>query len=144
MREARRRLACVAREFHLIARRRALRFPAEAAHAARHIGLEPDTRLLAVVADVDPGLDLRGNHSGGAGFDVAGKLGRIDGLPGFLADQNIAQRRTAWQASDMSRQDPVGAGEHAQVLPVTEAQFGTPWNTSLRMARPLRARGKPL
>ena len=81
MREARGHLPVVARKLDLVARRRALRLAAEAAHAARHVGLKADTGLLAVVADIDAGFDLALDDMAGRSLDLARKRGRIDGSP---------------------------------------------------------------
>ncbi len=40
----------------------ALRFAGEARHAPRHISLKADALLFAVVADIDAGLGLLGDH----------------------------------------------------------------------------------
>ena len=48
-------------EFLELAAAPALRFTAEAGHALRHVGLEADPLLLAVIADIDARLFLLGD-----------------------------------------------------------------------------------
>ena len=52
----------------------------EPGHPVLDVGDEALARLLAVVADVDPGLDLRGDDGGGGGAHRSAELGRVDVL----------------------------------------------------------------
>ncbi len=87
----------------------ALRHAGETRHALRHIGLKADAALLAVIADVDAGLDLllddvadRLVHFVGQHFGVvAGAF--------FLRDQQVAERLVARQAADMGGENAVAA-----------------------------------
>ena len=114
MRKACRRLSRVAREFDRVARGGPVRFPSEAAHAARHIGLEADAGLLAVVADINPSLDLAGDHLGGGGLDVPGKCGRVDRLARFHSEAE------AVDSLPEARSGP-GAGSVSPVTTVSDS-----------------------
>ena len=91
------RLPDIAWEFELIPRRRTFGLAAEAAQAPRNIGLKSDARLFPVIAHVNTGFDLFADHMRGCGLHLAGQLGGIDRLAGFLADQQVGQslRRAA-------------------------------------------------
>ena len=90
----------------------ALGFPAEARHALGDVGLEADPLLLAVVADVDAGGHLGGNRAAHGAVHLGGQAGRIDGLAGFAADEQVGQHLVARQAADVRRQDAVLAADH--------------------------------
>jgi hypothetical protein len=112
MRKARRGLAHVTWKLYLIARMRPPRFPAEAAQAARHVGLEGDPRLLAVIAYVDAGLYLCRDDLPGRALDLARKRSSLDRLTSLLPDQQVGKRLIARQAADVGRQDAICALEH--------------------------------
>jgi hypothetical protein len=104
---------------------------AEAAEAAWHIGLKSDAGLFPIVAHVDTGFNLFADHMRGCDFDLAGELGGIDCLTGFLADQQIGEGAGARQAADMADQDAVAAHQHGR-FPVSlngQASCGKPSRT---------------
>ena len=105
MREVLRQL----REFLELAPAAALGFAAEARHALRHIGLEADALLLAVVADVDTGLLLLGDHMAHRLLHRGIQLRLVVAFAGLAPHQKLAQRRAARQAADMRGQDAVTA-----------------------------------
>ena len=71
----------------------ALGFAAEARHARGDVGLEADALLLAVVADVDAGRDLRVDDLAHRAVHLGGHGGRVDRLAGLAADQQVGQHR---------------------------------------------------
>ena len=95
-----------------VARHAPLALAAEAAHPLGRIGREPDARLLAVVADVDAGLELLAHHVAHCGLGLAGQGGGVDGLAAVLADEQVAKRGGARQAADVSGQDALIAAFH--------------------------------
>ena len=105
MREVLRQL----REFLELAPAAALGFAAEARHALRHIGLEADALLLAVVADVDAGLLLLGDHMAHRLLHRGVQLRLVVAFAGLAPHQKLAQRRAARQAADMRGQDALAA-----------------------------------
>ena len=66
---------------------------AEAGHAVLHVGEEAFAGLLAVVADVDSGRVLRGDHVGGRPFDGVSELVGIDRLAAAAAAVHLRERR---------------------------------------------------
>ena len=91
----------------------ALRLAAIAAHARRHVGLERDALLLAVIADVDAGVLLPLDHLGDRTVELVRHFFRIDRLASLALDQQLGDRLVARQAADMGGQNAVAAGEHA-------------------------------
>ncbi len=81
----------------------AFRFAAEARHALRHIGLKADPLLLAVVAAVDAGFLLSGDHMPDRPVHLGVELLRVIAFAGLALDQKIAERFVARQAADMRR-----------------------------------------
>ena len=63
-----------------VAHQRPVALPAEPRHAVLHVGDEALARLLSVVADVDPRLDLRRDARGGR--DLDGSLAAPPGSTG--------------------------------------------------------------
>jgi hypothetical protein len=85
-----------------------LRHAAEPVHALRDIGLEADTRLLAVIGAVDPDLGFLREHVGDAPIHE-----RIEpGLVHRLVEEHGAERLAARNAAGMRRQDAVGTMLH--------------------------------
>ena len=78
---------------------------AEAAHALRHVGLETDAALLAVIGDVDAGLRLLLQHVGDARFDRLAQLGLVHRLALLLIEQQGAERLGAREAADVRGQN---------------------------------------
>ena len=89
-----------------------LRHAAEAGHALRHIGLEPDALLLAVIADIDAGRCLLVHDMAHGLVHFGRHLGGVEGLAGLLPDQHVGELFVARQAADMRDQDPVAAHFH--------------------------------
>src|SRR3989442_1320784 len=85
---------------------------AEAPHPPRRIGGEADARLLAIVADVDAGLELAGDHVAHGRLRLARERRRIDRLPAVQAHQQIAQRGRTRQAAGVGGQDSGLASLH--------------------------------
>src|SRR5262249_4861219 len=126
MRKAHRDLLHVTWKLYLIARLRPLRFPTEPGQAARHVGLEGDPRLLAVIAYVYTGLHLSRNDVPGRALDLARKRGSIDRLTGLVPDQQVGQRLVARQAADVGRQDAIGTLEHGRNHALPEVDTSMP------------------
>ena len=73
-------------EFLELAPAPALRHAAEAAHALRHVGLEADPLLLAVVADVDAGRCLLRRPRGATALSISAAISPgVEGLAGLAA-----------------------------------------------------------
>src|SRR5581483_2668421 len=89
---------------------------AEAAHAPGHVGREPRARLLAVVADVDAGLELTGDDAGDRRPDLALEIRGRHRLPAVLTHQQLPERRGAGQAAHVGGEDARLAPEHARCL----------------------------
>ena len=87
----------------------ALRHAAKAAHALRHVGLEADALLLAVIADVDAGGRLLVDHVAHRLVHFGGHFGGIEFLARFLAHQQVGKLLVARQAADMGGQNAVPA-----------------------------------
>ena len=117
IREAAHQVGQQLRELLELAAAAALRHAGEAGHALRHVGLEPDPALLAVVADVDAGVHLRLD-------DVADRLVHLVGqhlgvvrLAFLLRHQQVGQLFVARQAADMGGEDAVAAENHETIAP---------------------------
>jgi hypothetical protein len=108
-RKAMREILRQLREFLKLAPAATLGLAAEARHALRHIGLEADTLLLAVVADVDTGLALLGDHMAHRLLHRGVQLRLVVALAGLAPHQEFAQRRAARQAADVCCKDAVAA-----------------------------------
>ncbi len=83
--------------------------PAEAGHALRHVGLEPDPLLLAVIADIDAGFFLLGDDVADGLFHLGVELRLVVAFAGLAAHQKLAQSLAARQAADMGGEDAVAA-----------------------------------
>ena len=82
---------------------------AETGHAVLHVGEEALAGLLAVVADVDAGLELFPDDVTHSGFGLAREGGGLDGFPVVLAHEQIAKRRRPRKTAGMRGQDAVVA-----------------------------------
>ena len=102
-------------EFAQVAAHRALGFAAEARHALRHIGLEADALLLAVIADIDAGILLPGGDVGHRLVHLGRHQFRIDRLAGLAPDQQVGQHLVARQRADMGDQNAVAADQHGNL-----------------------------
>ena len=99
-----------------VAHQRSLARAAEARHAVLHVGDEALPGLLAVVADVDAGLDLGGDDRGGGVLDGLLAARRVDRLAAAPPTVQVGQRRGPGQAAGVGGQDPRLAGEHLRSL----------------------------
>ena len=81
-----------------------------------HVGDEALPGLLAVVADVDAGLDLGGDGRRGRLLDGPLQLVGVDRLAAAAPPVQLGQRRRAGQAAGVGGQDPRLAGEHGVSL----------------------------
>ena len=95
-----------------VAREPPLAGAVEAPHATRRVRRKADARLLAVVADVDPALQLARDHVAHRRLSLARERRRIDRLATVLAHEQIAQRGRARQAAGMRGQDSRLAALH--------------------------------
>ena len=91
-------------------------FAAKARHALRHVSLKADPLLLAVVAAVDAGFLLLGDHMPHRLVHLGVELRRVVAFAGFAPDQKLAQRFAARQAADMGGEDAVSTDNHATWL----------------------------
>ena len=89
-----------------------LRHAAEPVHALRDIGLEADTRLLAVIGAVDADLGFLREHVGDAPIHELIELGLVHRLALFLVDEHDAERFAARNAAGVRRQDAVDTMLH--------------------------------
>ena len=94
----------------------ALRYAGEAGHALRHVGLEADPALLAVVADVDAGVHLRLDDMADRLVHLVGQHLGVDGFALLLRHQQVGQLFVARQAADMGGEDAVAAEDHGVKL----------------------------
>ena len=101
-------------KFAHVPRRRAAAFAAETLHPLRHIGLKPDPRLLAVVADIDACGELTLDHVRDGGFGLAIKQLFVDRLATLLLEQQFGQFWIARQTSDMGGEDAFFAFQHGE------------------------------
>ena len=89
-----------------------LRHAAEPVHALRDIGLEADTRLLAVIGAVDADFGFLREHVGDAPIHERIELGLVHRLALFLVEEHGAERLAARDAAGMRRQDAVDTMLH--------------------------------
>ena len=78
---------------------------AKAAHAVLHVGEEALARLLAVVADVDAGLELACHDVACRFLDGGGKGSGINVLAAVLAHEQLEERWAARQAKNFAESD---------------------------------------
>jgi len=90
----------------------ALGFAAEAGHALRHVRLEADALLLAIVADVDAGLLLLARDVAHRRLHLRFELPFVKAFARLTAYQQLAQRFVARQAADVGGEDAVAACNH--------------------------------
>jgi hypothetical protein len=65
-------------------------------HTTGHIRLEAHAGLLTIVANVDPRLELFGDHPAHGRLELPLQLSRINTLAALRTDEQIAQHRGAW------------------------------------------------
>ena len=104
------------REFLEIAPAPALRFAREARHALRHVSLEPDALLLAVIGDVDARRGLLVDHAVHREIHLARKLVFVDRFAVFAPDKKLGQGLIARQTADVGGENPVAAEDHVYAL----------------------------
>ncbi len=97
--------------------RRRFELAAEARHAFGHVGLEADAALLAVVRDVDAGVELLTVDVSDTVLDGGGERVAVDALPQLGANQQVIEGVAPRQASDMGHQNAVFALAHAPSPP---------------------------
>jgi len=93
-----------------------VRLAAETRHAVRHVGLEPDPPLLAVVRDVDAGVELPLEDVRDTVFDRGIERAAIDAFPELGTNEQIVERFAPRQAADMGHQNAVFAFPHRSLL----------------------------
>ena len=89
-----------------------LRHAAEPVHALRDVGLEADTRLLAVIGAVDADLGFFREHVRDARIHERIEPGLVHRLALFLVEEHGAERLAARDAAGMRRQDAVDTMLH--------------------------------
>ena len=88
---------------------------AKAAHALRHIGLETDPVLLAVIADVDPGCHCF-STTWRTALSISEAITLASNPCPLPGHQQIGQFFVARQAADMGGQNAVPAEDHERAL----------------------------
>ena len=91
-----------------------LRHAGKTAHALRHVSLETDPLLLAVIADVDAGRGLLLDHMAHRLVHFGGHFLGVEFFARLLAHQQVGQLLVARQAADMGGQNAVPAEDHAR------------------------------
>ena len=90
----------------------ALARPAEPGHPVLDVGDEALARLLPVVADVDPGVDLRGDDRGGGGRALPAAAHRSStSSPRLLLPVELGEGAGPGQAPGVGGEDPSLAAE---------------------------------
>jgi hypothetical protein len=89
----------------------------EPGHAVLDVGEEALARLLAVVADVDPGRELSGDARRGRVLDCKAQLLGLNRFPPAAAAVQLGQRGRSGQAPVVGRENAGLAGEHGQQSP---------------------------
>ena len=100
------------RELLELAAAAALRYAGEAGHALRHVGLEANPALLAVVADVDARVHLSLDDMADRLVLFIGHRLGVDGLALVLRHQQVGQLFVARQAADVGGENAVAAEDH--------------------------------
>src|SRR5262245_25022842 len=101
-------------ELFEIAAAAAFRFAGETRHALRHEGGDSDALLLAVIADIDPGLGLLLDHVADGAVHFLSEPGRVDGISFFTANQKVGEDFIARKAADVSGKNAIAAGDHGE------------------------------
>ena len=99
-----------------VAHDRPLVLAAEPAQPIAHVGDEALAALLAVVADVDAGGELRGDDMAGGVGDGRRQHRVVDRLAALARDQQIEQRPRPRQTAGVGGEDAVAAVLHAGVI----------------------------
>ena len=95
-----------------VAHQRPLARAAEPGHPVLHVGEEALAGLLAVVADVDAGVDLRRDHRRGRGLDRPPELGVVDLLAPAAPTVQLGQRLGSREAPGVGGEEPRLAEQH--------------------------------
>src|ERR1700687_4934126 len=95
-----------------IAHDRPLAAPAEPAHPMLHVSEEALPRLLAVVSDIDPSLELLFDHVASRRLDLGHHRGVINFLPTALFHEHSNQPLPPRQATSMSSQNTPITSKH--------------------------------
>ena len=101
--------------------RGALSRAAEAGHPVLDVGDEALARLLPVVADVDPGLDLRGDDGAVASTTARCQLVGVDVLAPAPAAVELGERPGPGQAPGVGGEDPGLAAQHRRATGAADA-----------------------
>src|SRR6185437_1431567 len=99
-------------EFLELAPTAAFRYAAKTGHALRHICLEADAALLAVIADVDAGFHLLCNDMVNRLVHLRSQNFRVVVLALLLRHQQLGEPFIARQTADMGGENTVPAGDH--------------------------------
>ncbi len=89
----------------------------EPGHPVLDVGDEALACLLAVVADVDAGLHLRGDHLGGGLLHRPLQLGRVDVLAPAAPAVQLGQGAGPGQAPGVGGEEPLLAVQHGPAYP---------------------------
>ena len=95
-----------------ISEQRTFARPTEPRHAVLHVREEALARLLAVVADVDPGIHLGGDRGRGRRLDGRAQLGLIDVFTLAPAPVQGGERTRPRQAAGVGGHEALLAGDH--------------------------------
>src|SRR5262249_36093112 len=92
--------------------RRALPTAAEPGQPVAQVEKERLALLLAVVADIDTGFHLFGNHPGERRFAGGCERGRVDRFTTGAAYVETDELRRPWQAAGVGRENAIVAAQH--------------------------------
>ena len=112
LREAAHQISEQLRELLELAAAPALGYAGEARHALRHVGLETDALLFAIVADVDAGGHLLRNHVTDGLVHLGGENLRVVGLAFLLRHQQVGEFFVPRQAANVGGEDAIAAEDH--------------------------------
>ncbi len=90
----------------------ALRLPGEARHALRHVGLESDPLLLAVIADVHAGGGLLFDHLQNGAVHLPSHQVLYQWFSFLPVDQEVGKHVVARKAAYMGGEDAIAASQH--------------------------------
>src|SRR5207248_9838809 len=86
--------------------------PTKALHTTGNIGLEANAGLFTIIANIDPHFELLHDHSAHGRLYMPLELCPINALAALITDEQIAQRRGAWQAPHMCSKNAVSTSVH--------------------------------
>src|SRR5262249_51691565 len=102
----------------LVQRKPPFALAAEALHPPRRIRREADPRLLAVIAHVDPALELFPHDVPHGSLGLAREGGKVDSFAVVLSNEQVAERGGTGKAADVRGQDPLLAAFHGSSVRV--------------------------